>query len=159
MSVPGRVLALVGLAATAGLIHLVATIEHVSDDWPLGVFFALIGTGQLFAARWIYRKPDDQRMLKAIAAGSIAIALLWLFSRTTGVPFGPNAGKVSPVGAADTIATLQELALAAIVVATIRQPEQGIPRLAWLNSGLGTRLTSAVLTASLFIAAIGGHEH
>lgn len=159
MSVPGHVLALVGLAATAGLIHLVATIEHVSDDWPLGVFFALIGAGQLLAALWIYRKPDDQPMLKAVAAGSIAIVLLWLSSRTTGIPLGPNAGKVSSVGVADTIATLHELAFAGIVIATVRQPAHGSPRLAWLNSGLGARLTSAAVSASLFIAAIGGHEH
>lgn len=158
-SVPGRVLALVGLAATAGVIHLVATVEHVGDDWPLGVFFALVGSGQLLAARSIYRRPDDRRVLKAVAAGSVAIALLWLLSRTTGLPFGPRAGKVSSVGAADTIATLQELAFAAIVAATVRQPENGTPRLAWLNSGLGTRLTTAVLSASLLVAAIGGHEH
>ena len=149
-------LALAGLAATAGVIHLVAAIEHAGVSWMLGVFFALVGTGQLAAGWWIHRGPQDERMLKLAAVGSAAVALLWIFSRTTGLPFGPDAGKVSSVGVADTIATLQELAFAAIVAVVVWRGEQ---RLAWLNGALGVRLTYAVLSLTLLMAALGGHEH
>ncbi|MEJ7797391.1 MAG: hypothetical protein WKF42_02745 [Solirubrobacteraceae bacterium] len=158
-SVAGSVLALAGLVATAGVIHVVAAVQHVAEDWWLGVFFVLVGAGQLLAGWRIYRWPEDRRLLSLAAVGGVVVALLWAFSRTTGIPFGPEAGKVSAVGVADTIATLQELAFAALVVALVRRPEPGVERLAWLNGGLGVRLTPAILSASLFIAAIGGHEH
>jgi len=59
----------------------------------------------------------------------------------------------------DTITTLQQLALAAIVVALLRIPERRDRGLAWLSSAMGTRFISATLSATLFIAAVGGHEH
>jgi hypothetical protein len=153
---PNCSVALSALAATAGVIHLVAAIEHVAVSWMLGVFFALVGTGQLVAGWWIQRSPQDERMLKPAAAGSAAVALLWVFSRTTGLPFGPDAGEVSSVGVADTIATLQELAFAAIVAVIVWRDER---RLAWLSGPLGVRLTFAVLSLTLFTAALGGHQH
>lgn len=159
LSLPNPVLALAGLATTAGVIHVVAAIEHVGDSWMLGVFFALVGAGQLLAAWWIHREPGDQRTLKLAAAGSAAVALLWVLSRTTGLPFGPDAGEVASVGVADTIATFHELAFAAIVATLVSRPGRGEQRLAWLGSGLGIRLTLVLLSASLLIAAAGGHEH
>ncbi len=97
-------------------------------------------------------------MLRLAALGSVIVSLLWVLSRTTGIPFGPEPGRAA-VGVADTIATLQQFALAAIVVALLRRPTAGSPTLAWLNSGMGTRVTTALLSATLFIAAVGGHEH
>jgi len=155
---PGVMRALAGLLAVAGVIHVVATVEHVSEDQLLGVFFALVGVGQLYTGWRIYRERYDQRLLKIVAVANVAIALLWVLSRTTGIPFGPEAGRISSVGVADTIATLQELAFAAIVVLLVRRRERGAP-LAWLSSTMGTRLTSAILSATLFMAALGGHEH
>jgi len=157
--VSGTVLALAGLVGSAGVIHVVAAIEHVAEDWYLGVFFVLVGAVQLLAAWWIYRRPMDRRVLTAAALGGVAVALLWIFSRTTGIPFGPEAGKVSKVGVADTIATLQQLAFAAIVAALLWRPERGGRRLPWLSGSMAARLTPALLSASLLIAALGGHEH
>jgi hypothetical protein len=153
---PNCGVALSALAATAGVIHLVAAIEHVAVSWMLGVFFALVGTGQLIAGWWIQRNPQDERMLKPAALASVAVALLWVFSRTTGLPFGPDAGKVSSVGVADTLVTLQELAFAAIVGVIVWRGER---RLAWLSGPLGVRLTFAVLSLTLLMAALGGHKH
>lgn len=159
LSLPNAVVVLTGLAMTAGVIHVVAVIEHVSVSWMLGVFFGLVGAGQLLAAWWIYHKPGDRRMMKAAAIGSGVVALLWVFSRTTGLPFGPDAGEVASVGVADTIATLQEVAFATIVAALVWRPGRGEQRMAWLSSGLGIRFTFAVLSATLLLAAMGGHEH
>ena len=149
-------LALAGLAATTGVIHLVATVEHVGVDWELAVFFALVGAGQLAAGWRIYRAAADARLLALVAAGSVAVALVWIFSRTTGLPFGPDAGKVAAVGVGDTIATLLELVFAALVGLVLWRGEQ---RLAWLSSGIGVRLTFALLSLALMTAALGGHEH
>lgn len=156
--VPGFILALSGLALTSGTIHLVATIEHLDVNVPLSAFFALVGVGQVGAAWWIFRRPNDERMLKRIALGSVIVSLLWVLSRTTGIPFGPEPGRAA-VGVADTITTLQQLVLAAIIVALLRRPERGHQRLPWLSSPLGTRIMPALLTMTMLIAAMGGHEH
>jgi hypothetical protein len=156
VSLPHGALALAGLASTAGVIHLVATVEHLGIDWELAVFFALVGTAQLAAGWRIYRSAAGTRLLTLLAAGSIAIALLWVFSRTSGIPVGPEADRVSKVGVGDTIATLLELAFAALIGVILWRGEQ---RVAWLSSAMGTRLTFAVLSLALMMAALGGHEH
>lgn len=148
--------ALTGLAATAGVIHLVAAAEHVGGDGSLGAFFLLVGAGQLGAARLVHRDPSDRSLLALGAAGSVAIALLWILSRTAGVPFGPDAGQVVSVGVADTIATLLELGFAALAATVMWRGDGPI---AWLRSGMGIRLTFAVLSLALMLAVFGGHEH
>lgn len=153
---PHGALALAGLAASAGVIHLVAMVEHVGADWELAVFFALVGSAQLAAGWLIWRDLAGARLLKLVALGSAAIALLWVLSRTTGVPLGPNAGEVSPVGVGDTIATVLEVALAALVAVVLRRGQE---RVAWLSSAIAIRLTFAVLSLALMLAAVGGHEH
>ena len=156
VSLPHGTLALAGLAATAGFIHVVATVEHVGVDWELAVFFALVGAGQLAAGWRIYRNGTDARLLTLVALGSVAIAGLWVWSRTTGMPFGPEAGGVVKVGIGDTVATLLELAFAALAGVILWGGEQ---RVAWLSGAMGTRLTFAVLSLALMMAALGGHEH
>ena len=148
--------ALAGLAGVAGFIHLVAAIEHVDEPWTLPAFFLLVGTGQVGAAWAIHRDPRDERLLKVVAVASVGVALLWIFSRTTGVPFGPDAGEVESVGVADTIATAHELGLAAIVGVIVWRGERAV---AWLAGAIGIRLTYALLSLALLMAALGGHEH
>ena len=148
--------ALTGLVGVAGFIHLIASIEHVSEEWSLWVFFLLVGIGQLGAAWLVRRDPRDRRLLALVSIGSVAIALLWLFSRTTGVPFGPDAGEVESVGVADTIATLCELGFAAIAATVLWRGDGAV---AWLRGEIGIRLTFALLSLALLLAALGGHEH
>lgn len=156
LPLPDAGLALSGLVGSAGLIHVIASAEHVGADWSLGVFFLLVGAGQLVAARAVHRNPRDERLLALVAGAGVAIALLWIFSRTTGLPVGPDAGEIAKVGVADTIATLQELAFAAIVATIAWRGERAV---AWLSGPLGVRLTFAVLSLTLMLAAFGGHEH
>lgn len=155
LSLPAHVTALAGLAATAGVIHVVATVEHLGESVTLWGFFALVGAAQLLSGWRIYSGNGDTRLLNAVALGSVGVALLWIFSRTTGLPFGPDAGEVSGVGTADAIATIHELMFAAIVWRATR----GDRWLAWLGSGVGIRLTFGFLSMTLFMAALGGHEH
>jgi hypothetical protein len=154
----GSVLALSGLALTAGTIHLVAAVQHTDVNWTLPLFFALVGAGQLFASWQIYRTPRARRLLAAAAIGSLVVALLWVWSRTAGLSFGPETGRRT-AGVSDTIATVQELAFAAIAVALLRRPEPSERRLAWLASAMGLRVSLMLLSSSLFIAALGGHKH
>ena len=158
LNLPGPVIALSGLMLTAGTIHLVAAAQHLDLSWPLPTFFAGLGAAQLWAMWAFYERPDNRRLLVIAALGSIVVALLWLFSRTTGLPFGPEQGR-SKVGWSDTIATLQEIAFAGIALALVRAPQRTRERLDWLASPMGVRVTFMVLPAMLFVAALGGHKH
>ncbi|MEA2151172.1 MAG: hypothetical protein QOD69_3002 [Solirubrobacteraceae bacterium] len=154
----GTVLALSGLTLSAGTIHVVATVQHLDVRWTLPFFFAVVGSLQLGVAWAVYRRPRDRRLLAAAAAGSLVVGVLWLISRTVGLPFGPEQGR-SAIGVSDTIASLQEFAFAAIALGIVRAPETTERRLAWLASPMGLRCTFMVLSATLFTAAIGGHRH
>ena len=158
-TVPNAVVVLAGLATTAALIHISAAAQHLAESWVLGVFFVLVGAGQLLVGCWIYRHPRDTRARAVGATASIIVALLWIFSRTTGLPFGPDRGAVTSVGVADTIATVQELTFAAIALPLTGPAERSDRRIRRLSAVLGPRLISAVVSASLFMAAIGGHQH
>lgn len=158
LNLTGVVLALSGLALCAGSIHLVATVQHLDTTWTLPVFFAVSGVAQLYVAWAVYRRPDDRRMLLAAAAGSVVIALLWLLSRTVGLPFGPEKGR-SAIGVSDTLASMEELLFAAIAICVVRAPQASERRLSWLSSPMGLRFTFMLLSALLFTAAVGGHKH
>lgn len=156
--VPMDVLLLAGLPAVAGTIHLVAIVQHITEDQGLGVFFLVVGIPQMLAARALLRDPADARMLRLTAAGSLALALLWILSRTVGIPFGPEPGVTKP-GVADAIATFMELAFVVLAATLLWRPQRGQRWMTAMRGGLGPRLIPALLSASLFIAAIGGHEH
>jgi hypothetical protein len=157
-SLSGTVLALSGLALTAGTIHLVAAVQHTDVNISLPAFFAAVGIGQLFVCWWIYRRPADRPMLVAAAIGSLVVALLWVISRTVGLSFGPETGRRS-IGISDTIATIQEVVFAAVAIGVARSPSRAELRLAWLAGPLGVRFTFMLLSSTLFVAALGGHKH
>jgi hypothetical protein len=54
---------------------------------------------------------------------------------------------------------VQELLFAAAALALVRRPQQSERRLASLGSPIGVRLVFMLLSASLFVAALGGHKH
>lgn len=154
----GTVLALSGLSLSAGTIHLVAIVQHLDSTWTLPLFFGLLGAGQFYVAWAAYRRPADHELLVVAAATSVIVALLWLLSRTVGLPFGPEQG-VSSIGVSDTIASIEEVAFAVIAVGVVRDPDRSERRLAWLASPMGLRVTLMCVSSTLFIAALGGHKH
>jgi hypothetical protein len=158
LNLTGPVIALSGLMLCAGTIHIVAAAQHLDLSWQLPTFFAVIGVAQLYLAWAFYERPDDRRLLLLAAAGNLVVALLWLISRTVGLPFGPEQGR-SQIGFSDTIASLQEFAFAYVAIALVRAPGPTKARLAWLVGPMGLRVTFMVLPAMLFVAALGGHKH
>ena len=136
-----------GLAWGAGLIHVVAAFDHVDEYVPFAVFFALLAPLQFAWGVAVYRRPD-RRLLIAGAVGSLAIVALWILSRTTGVPIGPQAWQPERVGVLDAICSADEAVLAALVFVprSLRRPALGF----------GTML---ILTSSLVLVGGGGHVH
>jgi hypothetical protein len=105
---------LCGLAWAAALIHVEAAIGHVGEGTLHVLFFVLVANAQFAWGVLAYRLRDT-RLLWAGAVGSVAVVAVWLASRTTGVPVGPDAWQPEPVGLLDSIATADELVLALLV--------------------------------------------
>ena len=147
------------LAGGAGVIHVKAAIDHASHWWAFGVFFALLVCFQLGWALLVWRGRRDARLLESAVYVSLAAAATWIVSRTIGMPFGPWAWDAEPIGALDLIATLDELALAGLLV-SLRRPDSRVGRaLAWMHGTHLVRLGVMLGTASLMSLAFAGHTH
>lgn len=154
-----RLLLLVALSGSAGLIHARALFDHASHYWLFGVFFGALTYGQTLWAVWMYRRPDDERPLLPAAVASLAVVAIWVVSRTVGLPIGPWAGRPEPFGIEDITASLDELVLAALIIAMLRPDRRLAARLAWLNGGNCARVGSMLCSLSLLAALFGHHTH
>jgi hypothetical protein len=152
--VDDRLFVVCGLAWAAGLIHVLAAIQHVDEYLLFAVFFALLAPVQFAWGVAVYRRPG-QRLLLAGAVGSLAVALLWLVSRTIGLPLGETPWQPEPVGAIDVLATADEVVLALMVFAELAPRRALVPAYRVAAAAAGTGL---ILLSSLALVA-GGHAH
>jgi hypothetical protein len=98
-----------GLSLAAALMHLWATPAHFLDWWGYGSFVLAAALAQgLFAALFL-RWPGVYPLLVAGIAGNLALVLVFVLTRTYGVPAGPHAGELEATGALDVAATAAEL--------------------------------------------------
>jgi hypothetical protein len=98
----------------AALVHGGLAPEHFAEWWGYGAFFVVAGAAQavLGLALALDAFGDDLRARRTLwlagAVGNALLVLLYLASRTVGVPFaGPEAGEVEPwdvLGVATTAA-------------------------------------------------------
>lgn len=134
-----------GLAGAA-VIHAAVVPEHW-EEWPLaGAFFAVLTLAELGGAGTVARRPSRTALGAAVVL-SAGPLLLWTVSRTTGLPFGPEAGTPEGVGMADAGASLLELMT--LVLAVRLLTSRGRPR------PLARHLRAASVTAVLALTTIG----
>jgi hypothetical protein len=114
-----RTLLVAGLAGSA-VIHAAVVPEHLAEWSAAGVFFVLLATAELAAAGLLFLPAAGSIAPLAAAAVSLGPLLLWLGSRTTGMPFGPEAGEPEAVGVADVAACLLEVLTLVLAVALLR---------------------------------------
>jgi hypothetical protein len=145
-----------GLAWAAGLIHVVAAIQHVDEYVLFAVFFALLAPAQFAWGTALYRRPG-RRLLLIGAIGSLLVVALWVASRTTGLPLGPEAWTPEPVGPVDAIASADELALALVAVMQLVQRSGGALGRGFRHAVLAAG-TCLILLSSLALV-LGGHAH
>jgi len=113
-----RLLIVCGLAWGAGLIHVGAAIEHVSEYALHAVFFGVLAAAQFGWGVALYRRPAP-RLLWVGAVASLMVVGLWVASRTSGLPIGPHPWSPEAIGATDVIATADEVVLALVARADI----------------------------------------
>lgn len=142
----------------AGLVHLAVVREHL-DHWVLAsVFFVAVG-GLQVAWGLAALARDTAPLARTAAAGSLGVLALWAVSRSTGLPFGPEAGAAEPAGRADLLAvTLHVLLVASLAVASRRATSRR-PAVSRALAGLAAgALTMAALTTPALAATEAG-EH
>jgi hypothetical protein len=147
------------LSIAAGAIHAIATIDHFSHWWLYGVFFLALTYGQVLWGVALLRNPVSDRGLRLGACANAAILAVWLYSRTIGVPLGPEAGSPEPVGTMDVAAMLDEVVLIALVALIVRPSLRVVRGLRALIGVHRLRLGMMLASATFFAALLGGHQH
>ena len=101
------------LSLLAVAMHLWVVPEHLGEWWGYGTFFLVLAVAQGLYALVLPRRPSRPLLLLGVA-GNLAVAILWLATRTTGIPLlGPHAGEVEGVGVLDLACTLAEVGIVA----------------------------------------------
>lgn len=95
-------------SAGAAAVHLGAARAHLIEYVPAGLFMLAAGFAQLVWAVWVARGAPP-RVLLAGLAGNLGIAVLWVVSRTAGLPVGAEPGMPEHIHGPDVLATALEV--------------------------------------------------
>ena len=98
------------LSAAAGFVHAIVTPEHFREDLAVGLFTLTVTILQMAVVVAGLNQPT-RRLWLATAAGNVAVVAIWAWSRTTGLPFGPNPGIPEPVGLLDLACAAYEVGI------------------------------------------------
>jgi hypothetical protein len=137
---------LVAAAATgAGAVHIAFAPAHIQEWLPLGVGFLLAGVVQVLWGVHISRNESSRALLFGAAFSALFVGV-YVMSRTTGLPLGPEAFEPEGLGAADILCCTLE-----VLVIPVALLLRGRPR--WLLAPLGLRFAT-VFAGSLLL--VGG---
>ncbi|MEA2254496.1 MAG: hypothetical protein QOG35_541 [Solirubrobacteraceae bacterium] len=144
-------LAAAGLLGAEG-IHAAVIADHFAQWWAEGLFFFVLCVVEAGLAVALLLAPS-RGVCRAAVAASVATVGVWAWSRTTGLPLGPEAGYPEPAGRADVVATLLETVTAlALAPAALRSAAALRPPV--LSRG-PVRSTGAAVAAVAVATAFG----
>jgi hypothetical protein len=160
----GRFL-VVAISAAAAAIHFAAGPEHVEELGDLGLLFYWAGLFQAAIAIALLAARGSPSMVRIAILGNVALVAAWAWTRSVGLPF--VVGGPEPVGIADGVTVILELATVLILLAWIERLDTSIASLAtpatvrtFATSGLVAVAGVAVLATGIAIADLGaGHHH
>jgi hypothetical protein len=155
------------LSVAAAIVHFAATPAHVDELGLPGLAFAAAATFQAaWALAWLIEPAPGIARIGIL--GNVAIAAVWLVSRTVGMPIGPLAGQPEAVGGPDLFATILELALAGLLAARLggidrRLADRAARRLGDPRSISGIAVVPVIgivmVATTLAVAGLAEHGH
>jgi hypothetical protein len=95
--------------------HLAVIDDHFHEAVLYGTFFLVLTIVQFGWAAWLVWRPT-MPVLFAGAAASVLVVLLWLATRTVGIPIGPEAGEKETFGVLDVACSTAEALVAVFAV-------------------------------------------
>lgn len=107
-----------GLSLAAALIHLWVAPNHFNEWWAHAAFFLFVALAQGLFAVLLIRWPGRTLSLAGIF-GNLALVLLYIVSRTAGIPLGPHAGRVEEASVLGMAATAAEVSIAVLLLALL----------------------------------------
>jgi hypothetical protein len=127
-----------GLCLVAAALHAALIDAHLEEWWGYGLFFVVASIGQAVLGLILFSLPRSpawpasqwrawkRRLFLAGALGNLAVIVLYVITRTLGIPFfGPEAGEVAGIGPADLPTKLAEagaVVLLALLYRDAREP-------------------------------------
>lgn len=103
---PAVLVASVCSLAAAG-VHAAVGPEHFGEGLALGLFFVVAALAQVAWAVGVLRLPSPKVLLLGVI-GNAAVIVLWIVTRTVGLPFGLLPGPEA-VGTLDIVASTAEV--------------------------------------------------
>jgi len=149
--------AVAGLSAAAGGIHLAMVPSHAGDSLLDPVGFAAVGWFQLVVAAVILLGRDGRNLYRAAVVGNLAVIGLWLWSRTTGLPFGSHSGVAEDVTMVDGVATALQVGVVLLSARILIEPAGR--RLARGNLAPALLGVAALGLATVVMVSPGAADH
>src|SRR3954454_5570180 len=153
----GTLATVAGLSLVAAAIHVKVAPEHFGEWWGYGAFFVVSAIAEL-ALVWMLARRPAQWVVQAGIWGSLATLLMYLVSRTAGIPVGPEAGVVEEVEALGIVASCAEAALLVLLCGLLGERSRSVTLTALAVAGalLWVAASAGALTPA---ASATAHEH
>jgi len=154
---------LASLSVGAAAIHFAVIFEHFTEYALYGAFFLVLSWAQLVWAAVVLWRPS-RLWLWLGAAGNALVVVIYVASRTTGLPIGPDVGNPEPAGGLDVVSVVLELALIAGCVALLWRPslaDRPVRRFSTIGTAVSLAAVPAVVvavTAAVMTPALAGPE-
>jgi hypothetical protein len=145
----------------ADAIHTAVIAEHFTEWWAEGAFFVALSVVEGGLAAALLLGPARPTCQAAVLA-SVGTIAVWAWSRTTGLPIGPEAGYPEPVGRADVVATLLE-AITALALVPVILPNRLATRppvgVGCARRSIAAAVAAIALTTAFGLAGANDHTH
>jgi hypothetical protein len=135
-------------------IHTAVMPGHLREWWAQGAFFLGVALVEGALAAALLLAPGSGRVRVAAVAASVATVCVWAWSRTIGMPVGPGAGVAEPVGRADAVATLLEVATAAVLLRAAVGRQRPVR-----SAALACAVAAVALVTAFGLSAAEDHAH
>jgi hypothetical protein len=144
--------------ATAG-IHFAVMGEHFREYVAFGVFFSLVAWFQALWALGVVVSPTRRLLAFGLVMNAVVV-VIWIVSRTAGLPIGPEPGTAEPAAFLDVLSTVLEIGVV-VVTATLLVRGHSAASAGGTRNGLlsvgGLALVLALITT--VAVASEGDEH